>query len=700
MNNGVRLVPRRRVARGRPSGPWLSVMFGLVLAVALLAILTFQLLPSRYALSEGDVSPYDIKSPIKVTYVSQLRTSQERAQAAAAVPDIYAPIPDAASNAQAHAAAELSQFSQIRRSTSPSTEKLSQLTNVPGVALSAADASTVLGFDDVQWRQVVTDTLRVVDRTMGEPIKAAQVNEVKAALGNQLEPGLEPTQAQVTVVLAGSFIGPTEQVDAAATAAARNEAASAIQPVRLTIEKGESILRNGDVVTASDLERLEAAGLRNPTIQWSQLIAMALLAGSLSLLLGTYVWIFQPVVASDPRRLLLLGVLLVVEIVAAKLTIPGRELYLYLFPLAAVPMLLAILLDTELGMVSTVVLAILMGMVANDGLEPVVATLVAGGLGAMMVHRMERINALSVAAAAVALSNLAIIISFQLAGGGLDLQSVGLYAGLAIVSGALSAFLTVGTVSFLGNIFGIATTMNLLELAHPSQPLFRRLLTEAPGTYHHSVVVANLAERAAAAIGADTLLVRIGGYYHDIGKLTRPYAFAENQMDGQNIHDQLDAYTSARIILAHVTDGLTLAEKYGIPARIRDLISQHHGSMLVQYFYRQACKGAEQPVDESLFRYIGPRPQTREAAIMMLADGVEAAVRANRDHSSDAIAVTVDKIFQDRITSGQLDESDLTLNDLHQIRQSFMSVLQSIFHPRVEYPPEVVSHPVASVVER
>ncbi|HLH74984.1 MAG TPA: HDIG domain-containing protein [Chloroflexota bacterium] len=700
MDNEVRAVTRRRAATGRLPGPWRVVMFGLVLALALFATLTFQLLPSRYALSEGDVSPYNIMSPVKVTYVSQIRTAQARQQAAAAVPEIYASIPDAAADAQARASAALSQISQIRRSTVTDTEKQSQLINLSALTITPTDASTIVALDDVQWREVVTDTLRLIDRTMSGQIKPEQVNEAKATLGNQVEPGLDQRENQVIVDLARNFIGPTEQIDTAATAAARNEAASAVQPVRVTIEKGESILRTGDIVTASDLERLEAVGLRNPMIQWPEVLAMALIASSLSVLLCFYVWVFQPTVASNPRRLLLLGFLLVMETIAGKLTIPGRELYLYLFPLAAVPMLLAILLDTELSLVATVVLAVLMGMVANDGLEPVVATLVAGGLGAITVHRMERINVLTMAAAAVAVGNVAVIVAFQSMSGGLDLQMLLVFAGLAAVSGMLSAALTLGTMSFLGHIFGIATTMNLLELAHPSQPLFRRLLTEAPGTYHHSVVVANLAERAAAAIGADTLLVRIGGYYHDIGKLIRPYAFVENQMDGQNIHDQLDAYTSARIIVAHVQDGLTLAEKYGIPSRIRDLISQHHGSMLVQYFYRQASKGAEQPVDESLFRYPGPRPQSREAAIMMLADGVEAAVRANRDHSSESIAAIVDKIFQDRISSGQLDESDLTLNDLQRIRQSFMSVLQSIFHPRIEYPPEVINQPVAAASER
>jgi putative nucleotidyltransferase with HDIG domain len=388
-------------------------------------------------------------------------------------------------------------------------------------------------------------------------------------------------------------------------------------------------------------------------------------------------------------------VLLVVPVVAAKLTIPGRELYGYLFPIAAVPMLLTILLDAETSLVTTSVQAVLLGLVTNGDMELVMATLVAGGLGAMWVHRLERVSTLTSAAAIVAVANFGIIVSFHLSTHDIDLQQLALYGFLATVSGGLSAALTLGLVSFLGNVFGIATTMNLLELAHPSQPLFRRLLTEAPGTYHHSVVVANLAERATGSVGGDTLLARIGGYYHDIGKLTRPYVFIENQMDGQNVHDQLDAYTSARLILSHVPDGLDLASKHGIPSRVKDMIGQHHGTMLVQYFYWQAGQGAEQPVDENAFRYRGPKPQSREAAIMMLADGVEATVRANRDHSSENIAAVVDRIIQDRVTGGQLDECDLTLADLRKIRQAFLSVLQGIFHPRIEYPADVTRQTTA-----
>ncbi|HEX5414527.1 MAG TPA: HDIG domain-containing protein [Chloroflexota bacterium] len=670
----------------RLSGDWLLFAFGAALFVALLVTLTFQFLPGRYNLNEGDVSPYDIKSPAKVTYVSQLRTTQLRQQAMAAVPDVYQPIADAAAQAHARAASVLSQITQIRRGSAAVPDKNSQLVHLNGVNLSPDVAGHILNLDDVQWQDTVTQTLRVVDRVMGTRITPDQVSAVQSTLITQVDPGVDGDESSVVVALARSFVAPTQQVDKAATSQAREAAADAVQPVQITVEQGETILRNGDIVTSSDVEKLEAVGLRNPTVQWSWIIAMALLSLLMTLSLATYLRRMSPVTASSPRRLALIVVLVVLPILAAKLTLPGRDLFGYLFPVAAAPMLLTILLDAPLALLVTALQAVGIGLATNNDLELVAAVLIAGSLGVLTVHRMERAAVIYLAGLVIAVADFAVVVAFREISGDLQLDQMLIYASLALASGALSAALALGTASFLGQVFGIATTMSLLELAHPSQPLFRRLLNEAPGTYHHSVMVANLSERAAAAIGADTLLVRIGGYYHDIGKLVRPYAFVENQMDGENVHDQLDAYTSARLILAHVTDGLTLAQKHGIPSRVKDLIAQHHGTTLVQYFYRQACQGSEGPIDESLFRYLGPKPQTREAGIMMLADGVEAAVRASRDHSSDSVRRVVDSLIQDRITSGQLDECDLTLRDLRRIREAFIAVLQSIYHPRIEYP--------------
>ncbi|MDP2954037.1 MAG: HDIG domain-containing protein, partial [Chloroflexota bacterium] len=239
----------------------------------------------------------------------------------------------------------------------------------------------------------------------------------------------------------------------------------------------------------------------------------------------------------------------------------------------------------------------------------------------------------------------------------------------------------------LGNIFGISTAFQLLDLAQPTQPLLKELLLSAPGTYHHSIIVGNLAETAAQSIGANPLLARVGAYYHDIGKSKRPWFFGENQLDGVNIHDNLPPETSADIIISHVREGLTLARQHRLPGIIRDYIAQHHGTFLTLPFYRQALKDkSAQDVDAQDFRYPGPKPQTREAAILMLADTCEAAVRSIHPHSPQELAQLIDKLIQDRLVDGQLDQCELRLRDLAAIKEAFASTLQGMFHSRVAYP--------------
>jgi len=472
---------------GRPllrlSSPWRLVTFATALTLILLAILSFHFLPSRYALDVGDVSPSDVKSPAKLSYVSQIRTTEERDGAAVAIADVYRPIPDAASRAQQAAGLAINQISQIRRDTLAPSAKADEIAHVGGTSLTPLPAGDVAAFDEGQWRETITTTVRLIDRNMRSRITAQTLPTTLGALPTQVDPGLDDREAAVATSLARSFLQPTDEVDATATAEARRVAADAVQPVRLAVEPGETILRNGDIVTALDVEKLEAAGLRNPAVHWPDVLAMGLLALSLSGLVTGYLYRFQPALVASAPRLFLLAALLAAPILAAKLTIPGRELYAYLFPVAAAPMLLAILLDTQTSLLVTAVQAIAFAFVTNTGLELAAATLVAGGLGALTVHRMERINVLTRAVALVAVGDLAVIAAFRLPNGDVDLQTFALLGFLALVGGTLSGALTLGTVSFLGHVFGIATSMNLLELAHPSTSTTSSIPSAAPGSF-------------------------------------------------------------------------------------------------------------------------------------------------------------------------------------------------------------------------
>jgi putative nucleotidyltransferase with HDIG domain len=259
----------------------------------------------------------------------------------------------------------------------------------------------------------------------------------------------------------------------------------------------------------------------------------------------------------------------------------------------------------------------------------------------------------------------------------------------ALVSGGLSASLCFGLLLLAGSVLGITTSLQLIELSRPDHPLLQLLLRQAPGTYQHSLQVANLAEQAARAIGANTLLTRVGALYHDIGKAVRPHFFIENQVAGQNVHEQLDPTTSASVILSHVRDGLELARKYRLPSSVQAFIPEHHGKLEAGFQLKaavEAAGGDALRVNPEDFTYPGPRPRSRETAILMLADGVEAKARAEGPLEDAAIDRLARWVIEDRLSKGQLDRTDLTLKDIDTIRRSFVNTLRGIYHPRIRYP--------------
>lgn len=662
-------------------------VFSLPLLAALVLVLAFQLLPSRYQLNEGDVVRHDIKSPNKVSYISQVRTKEERDRAEASVGQVLVP-DNVVLNQQRDKILELGKrIGDIRKEAATVQQKKDAIQRIPDLTLPGSVVDDILSFDEPTWRLCLNEAVVVLDAVMKDKIVDKQLAEAKGKIPTFVSPQLSAPQAAVVIRLAESFVKPNQIVDEEATAKARKAARDSVQPVRFAIERGEMILRDGDIVKSVDVEKLDAAGLRNPNLQWQDLLGTVLLVSVLVFSLTYYLFFFQPVILANGRRLALLGLVIVLTVLAAKLLMPGREFWVYLtLPTATAAMLISTLLSPQLAMMTTVIMSILIGLITNFSLETATLALVSGLVGVLGARRIERMQTFFLTGVAVAVANFTIIAGFELFGRDPDPSRLLMLLSLSAANGGLSAAFTFGTFSFLGHIFGITTSLGLMELAHPTHPLFHRLLTDAPGTYHHSMVVANLAERAAQQIGADGLLCRVGAYYHDIGKVVRPYFFIENQ-EGHNVHDQLEPQSSAQIIASHVKDGLELAKRYALPSKVSDIIEQHHGTHVVAYFYRQACQNSNsEAVDEQQFRYPGPRPQTKEAAIMMLADGVEAAVRASRDQSPERIACLVRKIVAERLGDGQLDQCDLTLRELEEVRNAFITVLQGIFHPRIEYP--------------
>ncbi|MEX0682791.1 MAG: HDIG domain-containing metalloprotein [Dehalococcoidia bacterium] len=468
---------------------------------------------------------------------------------------------------------------------------------------------------------------------------------------------------------------------------------------------GQTIVREGEVVTQEDLDRIEGAGLLDNDIGFTEALSGLMMAGLAGVFTALYLYLFQPAEVNTNRRLFMYSLLVVLWVAAAKIffsqALPDNDrLYLaYMLPIATAPMLIATLLDAGLALFTAALLALVatfagfympdarqsLSTSPTESLQMVTTLMLAGIAGVFAVRNAERVNDYATAGVGVGVMTLGSLFTFWLLLPNRDGVDIVWMAAAAVVAGIGSVVITMGGAYVLGAAFGVATRVQLMELAQLSHPLLRELQEKAPGTFHHSVIVGNLAERAADLIGADALLVRVGCYFHDIGKISKPGYYIENQMGGENPHDRLDAASSAKMVSEHVRAGLRITGKYRIPSKVRAFVPEHHGTRLVTYFYRKAA--IEDPnVDSEKFRYPGPKPQSKETAMVMLADSVEAVVRSSRDRSHERIDELVDGVIRERFNEGQLEESDLTMRDLKTISESFKATLRGIYHERIEYP--------------
>ncbi len=651
--------------------------------------------PERVSVAVGQASPRDIKARRQVSYISEVKTEEARGLAAAQVRDVFTSPDMTLAMRQVEALEEITAYiTALRYDPYASREqKLELLRDIPGLALSPATLAKIPELDDDAWDGVTRESLRVLDLLMREEIRASDLAEARRRVERLTSRSLTEQQQELVVPLVQQLLVSNSLLDVAETAAQRAAARAAVEPVRWNIQPGESILRGGEIVSDLAYEKLQVSGLLDTKLTWQELTGTLLLALILVVMLALYVAKFDPLLIWRPRRELLLCLALAGVGLGARFLVPGHTLLPYLLPGASAAMVVAIFLDVHLGVLVAVVTAVLVGYNADGSLGLAVYTLVGSVVGAVALARAEQIGAFVRAGLYVLMANLVTVVAFQLTNQQLDTLGLVQLLGVGFLNAALSAILAFVAYAFTGRLFGVTTALQLLELARPTHPLFRQLLIKAPGTYHHSILISNMAERAAEAIGADALLARVGAYYHDIGKTTRPYFFSENQTDGVNPHDKLDPRTSAEIIIAHASDGLELAERYRLPEKVKAFVAEHHGTTLAAYFYRRAVQLADgQEVDEKDFRYPGPRPQSRESAIVMLADSVEAWSRANRPATQAEMERVIRQVMSDRLVSGQLDESDLTLRDLDRIRESFISVLQGIYHPRIQYPERVTRH--------
>jgi putative nucleotidyltransferase with HDIG domain len=670
-----------------------------------LTILT-PLTPADTSLVEGSASPLTILAPDRITFPSPLRTNAAQDQAAAAVADVYDQ-PDAnVAREQVRTATRVMDFLDTVRADpySSAADKTNWITAVPSVTVSSEVVSRTLALDATSYRQVISETLYVLDQAMRDEIRQGDLDAAHKKLTSRVSLVLSADQAELVTEWAGSFLVPNTSLNIAKTEAARQLARESVSPVYRTIEKGQAVVRAGEVITSETTEVLREIGYLQPQDNYQETVASILFAIFLVILSTLYLTRVAPQLIHEPRVLLILSALLIATALGAKIVVPGRSIIPYLFPFAAAGMLGAALLSIGIGTGLTLLVALIVGYISRGTIELTFFALVGGLVAVMRLRQRERLTDFIGAGFYVALVNAALILIFHLGARDDDFSSLIRLLLAAAASGALAGLIALGGHYLLGKLAGLTTALELIELSRPTHPLLQKLLREAPGTYHHSLIISNLAEQAAQRIGANSLLARVGAYYHDVGKTLNPQFYVENQFDNVNAHDALQPHQSAAIIRQHVLDGINLAKRYGISARVRDLIPQHHGTTLSLYFYEKALAQAHgNPVDENDFRYPGPKPQTREAAIMMLADGVEATTRAERPTSAEEIRAIIDRMFEQRIHEGQLDESLLTLRDLAEIKQAFLEVLQGLYHTRVRYPqpsaPRAVRTPTTADVQ-
>jgi hypothetical protein len=682
-----------RLGSQSPETPLRSHVRAILLAVLLWAswsaVYAWYMPFDVLSIQVGQPSPRDIKAPRAISYISQVETQAARLAAVARVEAVYDGPDLRIASQQVQALRTLgSTVTELRDDRSLNrASKIEAILGVAGLELTPVEAETIVDLDGEPWDATLQEAFRVVQLVMQQEVRPDGIAAMRRRAKSMATYALNEDQRLVAVALAQPMIVPNSAYDEAATDENRQAALAAVKPIYRQIQEGESILREGEIVSDLAIEQMQVLELLNTKPDWQQIVGLSLLFLIIVALLGLYVARTHSLLLYRPRRELLFVLTLLLVGVAARLSIPGHTILPYLFPTAAAAMLITVLLDVQLGLLTAGISAILVGLNTAGSVELVAYSLIAGLLGSLLLTKLDQLGAFVRAGVYLALVNVALIVGFRLTSQIYDPVGLLQLAVSGVGNAVIAISLTFIAYSFAGRLFGITTSLQLLELARPTHPLFRQVLIQAPGTYHHSIVLSNMAERAADAIGADGLLARVGSYYHDIGKTARPYFFAENQADGENPHDKLDPRTSADIIIAHTTEGMELARKYRLPRGVAAFILEHHGTTRVSYFYRRALADNEgDQVQEQDYCYPGPKPQSRETAIVMLGDSIEAAVRAKRPATQDEMERVIRQIINDRLISGQLDECDLTLSDLDTIRQAFSHVLKGIFHPRIDYP--------------
>ena len=684
---------KKRMPGGKLAAPVLRMlMIGLITYLIVVVLLLVGMAPEQYDIKVGFPASIDILATKDV--VDTVTTEALRKRAADQVEESYKGVDDSVlGTVTADLNDAFARLLALRDGAQPDE-------SINEGALEAINRTLPVALTLEQYTALTTADRDTLDALFGDAASA-----VRDALISTLPEGQEDASvSRIARVLASSgyptelvalsadvmraCIRPNMLIDVEITEANRQKAMDAVEPK--TFLRGEAIVRRGERVTEAQYQMLSTLGLlKEDTLDLHMMGGVALLVLLVLAALALYLYCFERQ-HLNPKTVLLIAVIFLLVLVLS-LTLGFWNTYL--IPVSLGMMLLSVLVGRRVALFTNLALGVIISLLntVSSGhftmpmFSFIVMCLVSAPIIMWVYARRTQRTTTLLAGVLVGVSNFLVTLAVGLINSS-EMRAVLTNALYAMGSGLLSAVLCIGIQPVLELIFNLATNSRLIELSNPNQPLLRRLLLEAPGTYHHAIIVANLAEAAANAIGANGLLARVGAYYHDVGKLKRPGYFTENQV-GDNPHDRTDPRVSAAILTAHPRDGYQLAQKARIPQPVLDIIRQHHGDGVTLYFYDKAVKlyGAEH-VDINAFRYEGPRPRTKEAAAVMLADTIEAATRSIPNPTPEKIDAMLRKLVRGKLADGQLDESDLTFKDLEMVCSAFSTVLTGVFHERIEYP--------------
>ncbi len=661
-----------------------KILLALLFFVSVFAILATSLKPEKFDLVVGQKAPVDIYSPKDIE--DKYNTELLKKDVIEKVEPVYILNPGVHVEVKKDVQNFFSLVYEIRNNeelTEDEKIKKLELENELDIRKQDIESAIEAPLEDLTYLQSYIN--EIIAQNMNNGIKVEdlqkQKNSIKEYISNLEE--FETDLKDLAISIAYATIRPNKFLDENATNDKIEIAKESVDKV--IINKGDSILKEGEIITSHKLELLGELGILtdDDKVDFILYIGIAAIVLVVELLIIGYMYVFNKDLLYNPSKLFMIYIILTSTLIIAK-AIAGISIFL--IPLAACAMLLSILVDSRLALLINLCLTVFISIITGNNTTFIAMALIGGTIGAFSVINTQQRSNIFISGVVVSLVNIITIIGIRFINSSeiMETMTLGFYG---VLNGLFCSILTVGSLPLWESVFKVVTPLKLLELSNPNRPLLKKLLLEAPGTYHHSIIVGNLSESAVDAIGGNSLLARVGAFYHDIGKTARPYFFKENQLSSDNPHDRLTPALSSNIILEHVKYGVELAQKYKLPSEIVDFINQHHGDTLVAYFYHKAKNAeGESAVEEANYRYSGPKPQTKETAVVMMADSVEAAVRSISSPTKEKIEEVIEKIIVGKLNDGQLEECNITLKELNQIKKVFLKVILSIFHERIEYP--------------